>query len=945
MTILGKNTAGSATGTSSGNKAVVSPVTASVTGKVLSGGVKIDIDSGSGSVAIVVYADSSGAPGALLAASNSMTITNTSSAFETATFSGANQITVTAGTNYWVGASWPDPGTPTFTYDRDGTANQRDEQSTNQPNPFGTPSLVSVGPIAAYVDVLPIAGVGAVSVGAFQAAITTSTGGTQAHAGVARISTAAIAALTTPKPGTAILQNVATGIRFLLEIAWGADLTNLTGSTWTWTDVTSDVEIGDGRPIQITMGTQDEINQTQASNFTVTLDNSEGAYSLGPQNTINYPNVVRGVPVRLRMSTDGGTTWILHYQGNAIGFTPKWDTTGKYAVVQLVASGPLRQLNQGSLPAVSAYTDWTLANQDAHLVGYWPLEDGIYSTTARAGITSNSPAAIIGDAGPLTIGASNTSGDLFACTGAMAAGGNFGGTIPTYTNSGVQQMMWLFAETAELVGTGAGNPVISFMYPATGTVKVWDSYMSSGGQWGFEGWSAVSGSGTGTGTRLFNTTPVSFDLINGSWLLSVTLTTSGANVIILMESLTPGGVVVNQYTQTATGVSSGVISKISVLSPAAEPQNSVGCSTGQMTLRNSSTGLFTYSTALAAYAGESLTTRLTRVANGNNIPITIYTATNSETSTNPADTMGPQFVDTITNLLREAEATGIGRIYDGLNIGLTYVPRVLRESQSSFMSVDVTQGAVVMPFAPIFDDQGIVNQVTVTRRNGSSFTYTDTTSADQIGIYNSSVQINQVDDTALNATAQWLVHTGTPDGYRYPTFSFELEKQPSLIANWLGCFPSCRIDVTNVSTARSQHPTGTLRNVLEGWTETIDQFRWHVDANCTSYEPWRVTRLAAATGGTSDVYGRYESDGSTITTNAAFGATSISVTTPSGPLWTQSSVTPDDFPLTISVNGIPVNVTAISGGTSPQTFTVSPLTHAVAAGDAVTIYQNTVLGM
>ena len=66
------------------------------------------------------------------------------------------------------------------------------------------------------------------------------------------------------------------------------------------------------------------------------------------------------------------------------------------------------------------------------------------------------------------------------------------------------------------------------------------------------------------------------------------------------------------------------------------------------------------------------------------------------------------------------------------------------------------------------------------------------------------------------------------------------------------------------------------------------------------------------------------------------------MSTPSGPLWTTSAVTADDFPLTIAINGYPITVTAISGASSPQTFTVSALAHAVTAGDAVTIYQNAV---
>lgn len=152
MTVLGLNTAGSTTNTSSGNKCVVSPFTPSTSGTVVSGGVYSAIDGGTGNMTVVVYADSSGLPGALLATSDAFAVTNTTLAFNTTTFSGANQINVSSGTQYWIGASWAKPGTQTFTYGRNNTTNQREEQTTNDPNPFGTPSLTSGGPICAYVN-------------------------------------------------------------------------------------------------------------------------------------------------------------------------------------------------------------------------------------------------------------------------------------------------------------------------------------------------------------------------------------------------------------------------------------------------------------------------------------------------------------------------------------------------------------------------------------------------------------------------------------------------------------------------------------------------------------------------------------------------------------------------------------------------------------------------
>ncbi len=61
---------------------------------------------------------------------------------------------------------------------------------------------------------------------------------------------------------------------------------------------------------------------------------------------------------------------------------------------------------------------------------------------------------------------------------------------------------------------------------------------------------------------------------------------------------------------------------------------------------------------------------------------------------------------------------------------------------------------------------------------------------------------------------------------------------------------------------------------------------------------------------------RYSSDGSTLTFFENSSDTSISVTTPSGPLWTTGEV------FDIMVEGERMTVTNVAGATSPQIFTV-----------------------
>ena len=87
------------------------------------------------------------------------------------------------------------------------------------------------------------------------------------------------------------------------------------------------------------------------------------------------------------------------------------------------------------------------------------------------------------------------------------------------------------------------------------------------------------------------------------------------------------------------------------------------------------------------------------------------------------------------------------------------------------------------------------------------------------------------------------------------------------------------------------------------------------------------------------VYGRYSSDGSTLHTGISSGATSMVVDIPSGPLWTTNGA---HFPFDLSMGGERITVTAISGASTPQTFTITRSVNGVVkahtAGETITLW-------
>lgn len=71
---------------------------------------------------MAIYSDNAGEPNALLALSDETVVNNTTEAEKAFTFSGANQIVITGGTQYWIAVLFDDPGTPNFTISRANTA-------------------------------------------------------------------------------------------------------------------------------------------------------------------------------------------------------------------------------------------------------------------------------------------------------------------------------------------------------------------------------------------------------------------------------------------------------------------------------------------------------------------------------------------------------------------------------------------------------------------------------------------------------------------------------------------------------------------------------------------------------------------------------------------------------------------------------------------------------
>lgn len=155
MPNFGKETNGQSSTGSGADRKKVSSASPSTSGTVTSATIRVWVSGGTSNVKAVIYADSAGVPGALLAISDEVAITSTTEIETTLNFTGGNQVVVTGGTTYWIGWHHSDPGGLELVHisrDADASASQTniDTYSDGPTDPFGTPTA-EAGPIDCYV--------------------------------------------------------------------------------------------------------------------------------------------------------------------------------------------------------------------------------------------------------------------------------------------------------------------------------------------------------------------------------------------------------------------------------------------------------------------------------------------------------------------------------------------------------------------------------------------------------------------------------------------------------------------------------------------------------------------------------------------------------------------------------------------------------------------------
>jgi hypothetical protein len=635
-------------------------------------------------------------------------------------------------------------------------------------------------------------------------------------------------------------------------------------------------------------------------------------------------------------ATLDGRSYRMHGEVSAIPAT--MDPTLHDIWAPVTVSGILRRLQQGQAQVMSALKRYyTTAPASLAVAAYWPAEDGAGSTQVSSGLPGGTPMSLAGSPTFTAETGSQEADTNFPCSASLPTLGLsiWTGVVPdsvTWTDNVVRFCIY---EEAGDIGT---SNVVLLRINTSGTIARADLFYQTGGLLGLTVYNAA-------GTQLATTGGVSFGIDGVPLRVSVDLIADGANVTCQIQTLQPGSGSGETYSVTCDSATIGPVTSVQV-NAAALSMPSVEF--GQVSVQGVWDSLFDMAEPLNAWAGETEGQRFARLCGENGIPVRIWGPPDAGTA------MGYQPIDTIANLLQYCEDAGRGFIYEPREtLGLGYCTlAALCTGAGPDASLDFSLGEVSPPLLPTRDDQQVRNDIVLTRNNGATVQQQITTGPlsvlpppDGVGDYSTSLTLYNENDADLTSIAGWMAWVGTAPLLRFPSVMVDLASTDTnmqdLLPDVRDLPPIAHLAIENTS---APLPPGTIDELALGGVEQIGDFVWRMKWNCVPQTPYQVLIL----GTDASDSGHLDTDGSELEADISSTATSFSGSTtgPSGILWTTSS---SDFPFFIQMAGEVMEVTDITGSSSPQTFTVTRSVNGVVkaqtAGTPFSVYPTPVLAL
>lgn len=609
--------------------------------------------------------------------------------------------------------------------------------------------------------------------------------------------------------------------------------------------------------------------------------------------------------------------------------SPSTDLSGNDLYADFQANGILRQVLTGDKILDSAvFKDATKNSTLQYVYGYWPCEDEQNANAPSSGLSNGKPM------------------EAYNTRASYASSSPFPGSKPLITvntNSNFQ------ANIPAGIGTGNAFFRMLLSIPSGGLTdqsKI-ATIITSGGSAAY--YSVVYGtSGSGSlAITAFNSSNTSIDTtgfgfsLNGKrFYLSMELVQSGGDISVLLftsiladdNSSISGSLI----TDTFTGLTLGRPIRLGVMGTGTN-----GAVFGHVGIANNQSFMFAGSgLAILGNAGETARTRISRLLTENGFKF--YLADDDQSVLNDVSAqLGPQQIDTLGNNILSAAMADQGIIYEPRNdlaVGYRPVHQLFAQYEriDIFPIVDYSVGYLTRDaLAPVNDDQLLANEVTASRTDGGFANVTITTGRKgtaTVGSYrpNPPLVVNVYSDNQLGDVAGLRAALGTIDKPRFPNLSFDLMKSLFTVTNKDLRAMLLALDSGDYYTITNPPSLWLAPEAIDlmmlGGSETIGQKQVQVTFNNIPYAAYDAA--FAQTGGmtnteTMRVCGD-ENFKLAVAVNTT--ATSFSVNSTDNISFFTTSA---DLPFQAMIEGELVNVTAVSGTTSPQTLTVTRSINAV----------------
>jgi len=613
----------------------------------------------------------------------------------------------------------------------------------------------------------------------------------------------------------------------------------------TWVDVTQWVRIT-GPGISITRGRQDEHSQISPSTCTLQLKNADGRFTPEKSSSPYYPNVKKGR--RLRVSETHNAVTYRRFTGYIDEWVVSWPSAKtNMSFVDVTASSRLARLGRGANLRDIIGEEILY---DAPRV-YYPFGDP--EGTTLAGNVSDTPRT------PM-------SARLYGATG---SGGIFFGTAtgpPTddmtaaLFDSSAAGGFYMSAEYFDDPVVTSADTVIAlecfFLVSALFTqqelveLHAVSSYESSQ--------MYVSGMNQ-------KLTAEGFDLngLNNYLLSSVGALNANQTYHAMVTESISGG------TLTAKLYLDGVLQDTMAVSRSAYHDrfrltaggkfNTTGLLDGVMshvavyagTTLPSAARIAIHSLAgTTGFSGESSDLRIQRLARFAGVPT-------AELSTETG--MTTAVLNQVTNdrtaldLMNDITTTENGVLFDARDGTLTFHARSHRYNAASVLTLGTKE--IQSSLEPKLDDEGLVNDVAVSRAGSPVVRAVDTSSITEYGIYQETLDLLMVSDNEAVDAANWKILRGATPLVRIPNATVDLRRSTTaqataILAREIG-------DRITLSSLPSQAPATSLDSFVEGYTEQITDLRYQITFNLSQVGPtvWQLDSATYSVLGTTTTLG------------------------------------------------------------------------------------------